>query len=140
MSKGTTVKDIPAAKFITALAAHLKNSGKYELPAWHDIVKTSSARQLAPADADWYYMRLASVVRRVYLNGGIGVVQLTKHYGGSGKFYTRPSHFVAASRSPIRTALQALEKTKLIAKKEGSTGRFITATGRRELDAFAASL
>lgn len=140
MSKGTTVKDIPAAKFITALAAHFKNSGKYELPAWHDIVKTSSAKELSPTDADWYYMRLASVARRIYINGGVGVVQLTKHYGSSGKFYTRPSHFVHAARSPIRTALKSLEKTKLIAKKEGVNGRFITSAGRRELDAFAASL
>ena len=140
MSKATTVKDVPAAKFITALAAHFKNSGKYELPVWHDLVKLSSAKQLCPADADWYYIRLASVARRIYINGGVGVGQLSKHYGGSGKFQTRPSHFVAASRSPIRAAVQALEKTKLIAKKEGSTGRFMTAAGRRELDSFAASL
>lgn len=140
MPKVNTVKDIPASKFIIALSKHFKNSGKYELPTWHDIVKTSSAAQLAPLDEDWYYKRLASVARKIYLNGGIGSNRLSKRYSRSGKFDTRPRHSVRASKKPIRTALKALEKNGLIAKKDGFSGRFVTASGRRELDSVATSI
>ena len=44
-------------QFITAYASHLKRSGKLEVPAWVDIVKTGSFKELAPYDPDWYYVR-----------------------------------------------------------------------------------
>lgn len=54
---GVTVKDVPAGAFISAYAAHLKRTGKIELPKWSDLVKTSRAKELAPYDPDWYYVR-----------------------------------------------------------------------------------
>jgi hypothetical protein len=54
---GVTVKDVPAGEFIVAYAAHLKRTGKIELPKWSDLVKTSKAKELAPYDSDWYYVR-----------------------------------------------------------------------------------
>jgi hypothetical protein len=46
-----------ADAFITAYASHLKRSGKLEVPAWVDIVKTGAFKELAPYDPDWYYVR-----------------------------------------------------------------------------------
>lgn len=46
-----------ADAFITAYAAHLKRSGKLEVPTWVDIVKTGHYKELAPYDPDWYYVR-----------------------------------------------------------------------------------
>lgn len=43
--------------FINAYAAHLKRSGKLEVPTWVDLVKTGHYKELAPYDADWYYTR-----------------------------------------------------------------------------------
>ncbi len=121
MSKqGASVKDIPAQKFVTALAAHFKNQNKVEVPAWHDLVKTGPGRELAPQDADWYYVRLAAVARRVYLSGGVGVGSLARRFGGGAKFGVRNPHHQDASRSPIRHALAQLEKLKLVAKKPSS--------------------
>uniref|UniRef100_A0A0A9Z8I6 40S ribosomal protein S19-1 n=1 Tax=Lygus hesperus TaxID=30085 RepID=A0A0A9Z8I6_LYGHE len=140
MQKAKTVKDIPASKFVAALAEHFKNSGKYKLPVWHDIVKTSSAAQLAPLDEDWYYKRLAAVARRVYLKGGLGSHRLTKCFSRSGKFDTRPRHSVRAAKQPIRSALKALEKNGLVSRKKGAAGRFFTSAGRRELDNVATSI
>lgn len=37
----TGVKDVSAAEFITAYAAHLKKGGKIQLPSWVDVVKTA---------------------------------------------------------------------------------------------------
>jgi ribosomal protein S19E (S16A) len=38
----TNLRDVSAAAFITAYAAHLKKGGKLELPEWVDVVKTGS--------------------------------------------------------------------------------------------------
>jgi hypothetical protein len=38
----SSVKDVSAAKFIAAYAAHLKKSNKLTIPEWVDIVKTGS--------------------------------------------------------------------------------------------------
>lgn len=46
-----------AEAFISAYSSHLKRSGKLEVPTWVDIVKTGSFKELAPYDADWYYVR-----------------------------------------------------------------------------------
>ena len=41
--KGTvsSLRDVAAADFIAAYAAHLKKGGKIELPEWVDVVKTA---------------------------------------------------------------------------------------------------
>ena len=46
-----------ADAFITAYAAHLKRSGKLEVPTWVDIVKTGHYKELPPSDQDWFYTR-----------------------------------------------------------------------------------
>lgn len=51
------VRDVSAEDFITAYSAHLKRSGKLEIPTWVDIVKTGCQKELAPYDPDWYYVR-----------------------------------------------------------------------------------
>ncbi len=58
---GITVRDVPAVLFIEALAKQLKSSGKIEQPAWHDLVKTSSARELPPQNPDWFYVRCGNL-------------------------------------------------------------------------------
>ncbi len=55
---GCTVKDVPAAEFINAYAAHLKRVGQVELPQWVDTVKTAPSKELAPYDQDWFYIRI----------------------------------------------------------------------------------
>lgn len=56
-TKGVTVKDVTAAQFITEYAAHLKRNQWLKLPSWIDLVKTGVAKELAPIDPDWYYIR-----------------------------------------------------------------------------------
>lgn len=62
-----TVKEVDAQAFIKAYAAHLKQQGKVKVPAWADHVKTGTHKELAPYDADWYFVRIAAIARRVYL-------------------------------------------------------------------------
>lgn len=142
MPRAATVKDVPAQKFIPALAAHLKKSGKFDLPVNADIIKTAVNKELPPQNPDWYYVRLASVFRRVYVHQGVGIGALRTMFGGShcSGNGTHKKHHVDAAGGNIRFALKALEKAKFIAKKDGSKGRYITSLGRRELDTLATSV
>lgn len=56
MAGGITVKDVDAQSFIKAYSAHLKRSGKLEIPKWVDLVKTGTYKELAPYDPDWFYV------------------------------------------------------------------------------------
>ena len=78
------VKDVDQQQFTVALAAFLKKSGKVKLPEWVDLVKTNVAKELAPYDEDWYYTRLASMARHIYVRSPVGVATMTKIYGGKG--------------------------------------------------------
>jgi small subunit ribosomal protein S19e len=101
----TTVRDVSAAEFIKAYAAHLKKSNKLKLPEWVDVVKTASGRELAPLDPDWYYVRAASIARKVYLHDGIGVGALSHWYGKAKAKGVTPKHHHTASRAVIRHIL-----------------------------------
>merc|ERR1711916_181345 len=82
-TRGVTVKDVSAEAFIKTYAAHLKRSGELNLPAWVDIVKTAHFKELAPYDEDWFYIRTASIARKVYLRKNIGVGSFRRLYGGA---------------------------------------------------------
>merc|ERR1711963_1196836 len=73
-----SVKDVDQQKFVVALSAFLKKSGKVRVPEWADIVKTSVAKELAPYDEDWYFTRVASVARHIYVRSPVGVKTITK--------------------------------------------------------------
>jgi len=141
MSKvGATVKDVPAQQFVSELAAHFKKSQKLELPEWQDLIKTGTYKQLCPQDPDWYYIRAASVARKIYLRGGIGVGAFAKIYGGSVNNGSRPAYFSKAARGLHRHILQQLQTISLVSKKKDKKGRYITKEGQRELDTIAAQI
>ena len=45
-------------------------------------MKTNVAKELAPFDEDWYYIRLASMARHIYIRSPVGVSTVCKIYGG----------------------------------------------------------
>merc|ERR1711931_8104 len=135
MPGGVTVKDVNPQDFVRAFAAHLKKS-KLKVPEMVEIVKTSKAHELGPTDPDWFYVRAASVARRVYLRPNVGVGAVRKIYGGSKRNGTRPNHFCLSSSSVARRVLQSLEGIKLVTK-DVNGGRSITPTGRRDMDRVA---
>lgn len=111
-----TVRDINAHAFIKAYAAHLKRSGNLDVPSWVDIVKTGRAKELPPSDPDWFYIRVASIARHIYLRPSVGVGALKTVHGSRINRGNRPSRHVEASGSIIRKALQSLEKIKILEK------------------------
>lgn len=130
---GVTVRDVDAQKFINAYAAHLKRTGKLAVPAWVDLVKTGHAKELAPYNMDWFYVRAAALARMVYLRPGTGVGAFRKAFGTRKNRGTLAGKHADASGSVIRKALQSLEKLKLVSV-DANGGRRITVDGQRDLD------
>lgn len=135
---GVTVKDVPAALFVTTFAKHLKRVGKITVPAWADLVKTGVGKELAPYDPDWFYIRTASIARKIYLRP-CGIGDLREVYGCKIRRGSSPSRFSKGSGSVIRKCLAQLQELKLVSKSKRD-GRRITATGKRELDRIAAQI
>lgn len=136
---GVTVRDVDAAKFVKAYSAHLKRGGKLAVPSWVDLVKTSTHKELAPYDHDWFFVRCSAIARHLYVRPGAGVNALACVFGSRKNNGCRPSRHHDASTSIIRKALQALEKLNLV-EKDGKGGRQISSAGRRDLDRVAGLL
>ncbi|OUZ99515.1 Ribosomal protein S19e [Macleaya cordata] len=81
-----------------------------ELPHWTDIVKTVTFKELAPYDPDWYYVRAASMARKIYMWQGSGAGGSRKIYSGRKRKESRPPHFCKSSCSIACHILQQLQK------------------------------
>ena len=133
-----TAYDVPAEDLIKAVAEELKKSKKVTPPEWASFVKTGSFKQHAPREKDWWFIRCASLLRKVYVHGPIGTSHLRKEYGGLRRGRNRPEKFTRASGAVIRKALQQLEADGLVASERN--GRVIAAKGRSLLDKVASKI
>ena len=132
-----TVNDIKPDVLIKNVAEELKKLIK--APDWSIFVKTGVYKQRTPAELDWWYKRAASMLRKIYLRGPIGVNKLKTIYGGKKNRGYKPHEFRKASGKIIRTIMQQLEKAGLIEKAEKGVhkGKAITKKGKSFLDKLA---
>lgn len=128
----TTVYDVPAETLINSTAQKLKNDNKVMPPEWARFAKTGAHKELSPDNADWWFVRCASILRRIYIDGPVGVSRLRSFYGGRHRNGVRPVHFSKGSGSIAREALQQLEKAGFV--KAQKTGRIISPAGQSFLD------
>ncbi|MDO5848533.1 MAG: 30S ribosomal protein S19e [Methanobrevibacter sp.] len=128
----TTVFDVPAEVLIDTVAEEFKNNDKINPPAWANFVKTGVHKERKPENPDWWYIRTASIFRRVYMDGPVGVMSLRTFYGGKKDRGVRPEVFRKGSGAIIRGALHQLEDAGFVEKVEG--GRVVTPAGRSYLD------
>ena len=129
----TTPHDVPASKLIERLAKHLKeNVEEVQPPTWATFAKTGSHVEKQPQDPDWWYTRTASLLRKVYIHGPIGLEKLRSDYGGRKGFSVRPNHASKAGGSNIRKILQQLETAGLVQTTKPK-GRRMTPKGRKLL-------
>lgn len=136
----TTVYDVPADALIARLTEYIKaNIEQVTPPEWAAYVKTGSHVERAPQDPDWWYVRSASTLRKLYLKGPIGVSRLRKEYGGRKRRGVRPAHFRRSGGAIIRHILQQLEAAGLAAKADKG-GRIISPKGRSLLDAMSTQI
>lgn len=130
--------DVPADVLISRLADMLKseNIGR---PDWASYVKTGSHAVRPPQDREWWYKRCASVFRKIYLHGPIGVNDLRIDYGGSKAVGYAFSHHRDAGGAIIRNAIHELEKLGYVEKVQGK-GRVVTHQGMKKLDRLASDI
>ncbi len=131
-----SVFDVPAELLIQRTAEKLKNA--ISPPEWSNFVKTGVNRERAPEQKDWWYLRVASIFRRVYIDGPVGIERLRTFYGGRKRRGVRPSHFAKGSGAILRNALHQLEQLGYIAKTR--EGRVVTPAGRAFLDKIASEV
>ena len=99
-------------KLVLAVAQELKNH--IEMPEWANFVKTGAHRETLPRNADWWYIRAASVLRYCNMKGPVGVSKLRTRYGGRKNRGMAPDKFALASGKVIRVILQQLEAAELL--------------------------
>jgi small subunit ribosomal protein S19e len=130
--------DVPASALLPRVAAELKTRQMVTPPPWAAFVKTGVSRQQAPTQTDWWYLRSASVLRKIYLKGPTGIQRLSADYGGRKDRGSAPYHARTGSRSILREIVQQLEKSGLI-KARKNLGRQVSAQGQKLLDSASRS-
>jgi small subunit ribosomal protein S19e len=125
---------------IDRLAQHLKsNIDSVRPPEWAPFVKTGVHAQRAPENPEWWYVRCASMLRKIYIKGPIGIEHLRSKYGGRKDRGVRPEHTTKGSGAIIRNALKQLEEAGFVETSK-RRGRIVTPQGRRLLDSLSAEI
>ncbi len=139
MIKMVTMYDVDPSELVEAIAEELKKNENIKPPEWAKFCKTGVHKQRPPVREDWWYIRAASVLRKVRLLGPIGVSKLRTKYGGKQSRGYKSERFMKGSGSIIRKILQQLEKAGFIAKgsKGIHKGRIITPEGIKLIDRIA---
>lgn len=137
-----TIYDVPADEFIDELAGRLEEH--LDEPDWIDFAKTGPGREFPPEREGFWYLRGASLLRKIAINGPVGVERLATEYGGtndgSNRYRVAPTHRTDGSRKLIRELLQQLEDAGFVTEAPGDTGRIITPEGQSLLDRTASDV
>lgn len=129
----TTAYDVPAEPLIKKLAEKLRDEFKITPPEWSKWVKTGVHKERQPDNPDWWHIRVAAILRKVYMRGPIGTERLRAMFGGKRDRRVKPYKSRKGSGSIVRKALQQLEEIELVETKEGK-GRVVTPKGQSFVD------
>jgi len=129
-----TPYDVPASLLIERLARHLREEvDEIVPPTWASLVKTGSHAVRPPQNPDWWFIRCASLLRKIYVKGPVGIERLRSEYGGRIDRGVKPEHVRKGGGAIIRKALQQLQVAGLVEPLR-NRGRVVTDDGRRLLD------
>ena len=130
--------DVPAEDLIEKLTEQIKKEKKIQPPDWAVFVKTGVHAERIPQNKEWWYTRCASLIRKVYIHGPIGVSELRSEYGGRKQIGYNLAHHRNAGGAIIRKALQQLQQAGYIVNKR--KGRSISEEGMKKVDRIATEL
>ena len=130
-----TAYDISATDLIKAISEDFKTFAEIVPPSWASFVKTGVNRELPPENPDWWYVRSAAVLRKIYMKGPLGTRRLKAMYGGGKNRGTKTEKARAGSGSIARKILQQVESAKRV--ETIPNGRQITAKGMSFVDDLA---
>jgi len=134
-----SIREVDTQQLVMKAAEALEGMEEFKPPEWAVFVKTGVHKQRPPSQANWWFIRSASILRKIYLNQRFGVSKLRKVYGGRKNRGHKPEHKKRASGSIIRKILQQHEKAGFV-KTEKGKGRSITPKGQKFLDGIAKSI
>ncbi|MFH1105677.1 MAG: 30S ribosomal protein S19e [Candidatus Aenigmatarchaeota archaeon] len=132
-------RDADSKELILRTAGRLKAMKEFAPPAWAKFVKTGAGKERTPTNIDWWFVRAASMLRKIYLKP-VGVARLKTIYGTSKKRGTAPKRHYKASGSIIRKVLKQLEAAGFVKIDEKKKGRVITPNGQKFLDSVSKEL
>lgn len=130
-----SIKQVPVEKFISAVKEELKKIKEIQPPNWAKFVKSGVSKERPPEQEDFWYIRTASILRRTYIEGSVGVERLRTFYGSRKRFGHAPAHFRKSSGNIVRKILQQLEKVGFVEKNK--KGRKISVKGKKFLEKIA---
>ena len=126
-----SIRDVRAGELVKQAADELKP--RMDMPQWAKFVKTGVSRERPPEQENWWYMRSASILRKLCISGKpVGVQKLRTYYGGLHRRGHKPAHFARGSGKVLRVIMQDLEKAGLVKKEK--KGRTITSEGQKLLN------
>jgi small subunit ribosomal protein S19e len=128
----TTVYDVPAEALIMKLAEELESNQSVAPPSWAIFVKTGVHNQRPPEQSNWWYIRAGSVLRRIYIEGPVGVMRMRTYYGGKKNRGHKPEKKMPGGGAIIRTILHQLQEAGYV--ESTPKGRVISAKGASFLD------
>ncbi len=132
--------DVSQIELVKGISRELEEKKLLQPPMWSEFVKTGVSKDRVPQQANWWYMRGASILRRLYTDHRpVGVNRLRKVYGTTERNRYSGKHFKPAGGAIIRKLLQQLEKAELIKKVkiDNYYGRRITDKGVSLVDRVA---
>ena len=132
------VYDVPADVLIERLTEDLKTED-IAVPEWTAFVKTGVHADRPPQRNDWWYVRCASLLRKIYMHGPLGINDLRREYGGG-----KPRGYGAAKHRDaggaiIRNAVHELEKLGYV-EKIHLKGRTISSKVMKKMDRLATDI
>lgn len=136
------IYDVDPGKLIEKLADELKKIESITAPEWAKFAKTGAGKERPPVKKDWWHARAASVMRKVYLVGPVGVSKLRKKYSAKKNRGHKPERVYVGSGNILRKILQQLEKAELLkyVEKGVHKGRIVTSKGEKLLNQAAKNL
>jgi len=130
------VLDVDPKIFIENLAKRIKEIKEFSMPEWAKYVKTSKGNERPPDNPDWWYYRAASILRKLYIKGVVGVERLRKEYKRKKRNKAYPASVYKGGGKIIRTILQQAERAGFVEKAQ-QKGRQLTKKGKEFLEKLA---
>ena len=144
---GFTVLDVPANKFINALAAFFKEKSVIKIPKYAPLVKCSRANDCEPINPDFIFYKAAAIARKLYVtkSKNIGVGSLRVMFSKKERRGSQPPKTFRAGGKIIRDLVIQLKNAKYIEnyggkEDETNSGLYLTKSGRSQLDKIASGL
>jgi len=133
------IKQTEADKLIERVSREMEKMEEIKPPEWARFAKTGVCKERPPSQKNWWYIRSASILRKLSIGKPIGVSRIKRIYGGRKRRGHKPEHKYPASGSVIREVFQQLEKAGFV-KMEKGRGRSITAKGKLFLKEIAKTI